>query len=142
MIDISLSETRYAGINGQPDVLQQYLRAMLARQQALDLLDSIHHQINEVWAMLRRLLEGSASAARAAKAVRVARAAQAAKAQDSYRTLEKRRADCIAALHQAERRAQAAMQSMLSTDAEPLSRPDSLARSPRRKLKTAWAAAC
>jgi hypothetical protein len=117
---------------------------MLARQQALDLLDSIHQQINQVWAMMRRLLERSPAAAKAGEAVRVARAAQAAKAQDSYRSLEKRREQCIAALHQAERRANAAMQAMLSVQPKADTRSGSNSRSSsfssRRKFKIALAA--
>lgn len=93
--------------NQEQEVLQHYVRALLARQQALDLLEMIHQQIHQVWARMRKLLDGSG-----AKAARIARAAQA---QNSYRSLEKRREECIATLHQAELRANAALQLILTT---------------------------
>jgi len=71
---------------------------------------------------MRRLLDGPGAAVRAAKAVRVARATQAAQAQNSYRSLERRREECIAALHHAERRANAALQTMLAAHPQPVSR--------------------
>lgn len=152
MIDLQLRQTGYVAAEGEPEALQQYVRALLARQHALDLLDTIHEQINNVWGTIRRLLEGS-SAARAAKAERKARAAQAIEAKNSYRSLERRREVCIAALHQAERRANVALQSLIamganarlktsefvaSSPARTSSRLD--CRSPRRKLKAALAA--
>jgi hypothetical protein len=154
MIDIQFSQPSCASAGGENAGLQQYVRALLARQQALDLLESIHQQINQVWASMRRLLDGRGAAARA-QAVRAARAAQAAKAQSSYRTLEKRREECIAALHQAELTANVALQKILVASSQPASQktPDSavsqkqarrtgrsLCHSAGRKLKNAFSA--
>jgi hypothetical protein len=119
MIDIQFSPSGRMVANREHEILQEYVRALLARQQALDLLETIQQQIKQVWAVMRKLLEGTGSAARAAQAVRAARAAQATQAQNSYRSLEKRREECIAALHQAERRANAALQTMLVAQPQP-----------------------
>lgn len=93
------------------EVLQNYVHALLARQQALDLLETLRQQINDVWGVMRRLLE---IPGQAGQAVRAARAAQAAQAQSTYRALEKRREECMATLYQAERRANAALQVILA----------------------------
>ena len=65
---------------------------------------------------------------RAAQAVRVARAALAAQARNSYRLLEKRQEECIASLHQAELRANAALHGILIAGAKRPSRKTSRAR--------------
>jgi hypothetical protein len=151
MIDVPFSQSNYLGTDQEPAALQQYVHALLARQHALDLLDTIHQQINQVWATIRKLLESTGAAVRATQAVRVARAAQAVQAKNSYRSLERRREECIAALHQAERRANAALQAMLAarstspsrktTDFHPSSSGRSnnrlISRADRQKLKSA-----
>jgi hypothetical protein len=119
MIDIPFTQSGCGVASRENEILQQYVHALLARQQALDLLETIQQQINQVWSGIRRLLDSTGASIRAAKAVRVARAAQAAQAQNSYRSLEKRREECIAALHQAERRANAALQTMLAAQPQP-----------------------
>lgn len=124
------------GTKRDEESLQQYVRALLSRQQALDLLESIQHQINEVWAVMRRLLDYTGPAATATKAIRVARAAQAAKAQDSYRCLEKRREECIAALQHAERVASAALQAVVASSRAPrITRKKSLSLASRARFK-------
>ncbi len=119
MIDIPYRTVETEVADRSNKSLEQYVQALLARQKALDLLETIHEQINEVWAMMRRLLDYTGAASRASQAVRVARAAQAAQAQTAYRRLEKRREECIAALHQSERRANTALQAILSASAPP-----------------------
>ena len=114
MIDTHYSQPDYTVAEPEQEALQEYVRALLARQQALDLLDMLHQQIQHIWAVMRKLLDGAGAAGRAAQAVRVARAALSAQAQKSYHLLEKRREECIAALHQAERRANAALHGMLA----------------------------
>jgi hypothetical protein len=151
MIDIPFSRTDCVAADQEPAALQEYVHALLARQHSLDLLETIHQQINQVWGTLRKLLESSGAASRASQAVRVARAAQAVQANNTYRALEKRREECIAALHQAERRSNAALQTILAirpqprfrnnTDFRPSSRAGSNNRpvsgSSRRKVKSA-----
>jgi len=124
MINVSFKQSDNTIAARENESLQEYVHALLARQQALDLLETIHQQVNQVWTAIRKLLDGAGTAVRAAKAVRAARAAQAAQAQSSYRSLEKRREECIAALHEAERRANAALQNMLSTNPQFESRHD------------------
>ena len=104
------------------EAVQEYVRALLARQQALDLLETIHQQIRQIWIVMRKLLDGAGPAGRAAEAVRAARAALAAQAQSSYHLLEKQREECIATLRRAERRADAALQAMLKTRSNGASR--------------------
>ncbi|MGP8201173.1 MAG: hypothetical protein ACLQU4_16910 [Limisphaerales bacterium] len=114
MIDTHYSQSDYTVAEPEQEALQEYVRALLARQQALDLLDMLHQQIQQIWTVMRKLLDGAGAAGQAAQAVRVARAALSAQAQKSYHLLEKRREECIAALHQAERRANAALHAMLA----------------------------
>jgi len=156
MIDMTFDHADCTVPSRENETLQQYVRALLARQQALDLLETIQQQINQVWSVIRKLMEGTGAAVRAARAVRVARAAQAAQAQNSYRSLEKRREECIAALHQAERSAHAALQTMLaaspqsesskSTDFHLSNRSRSndrlVCRPARRKIKNVCAGHC
>jgi hypothetical protein len=156
MIDTHYSQADYTVATPEQETLQEYVRALLARQQALDLLDTIHQQIKQIWTVMRGLLDGAGAAGRAAQAVRIARAALATQAQNSYGLLEKRREECIGALHQAERRANAALHAMLaarSKSSSPNSRnfpPSSRARhngrlarrSSRRKLSEALSERC
>jgi hypothetical protein len=122
MIDTPFSQADCGTANPEQEALQEYVRALLARQQALDLLETIHQQIKQIWTVMRKLLDGAGAAGRAAQAVRIARAALAVQAQKSYHLLEKRREECIAALHQAERRANAALHAMLAARSKPPSR--------------------
>jgi len=144
MIDVQF-HSNYAGTDNEPEALQQYVHALLARQHALDLLETIHQQVNHVWATIRKLLESTGAAVRPNQTIRVARAAQAVQAKNSYRSLEQRREECIVTLHQAERRANAALQSMLA-HAKSSSRAQStdrlISRPARRKLKSAFSTRC
>jgi len=156
MIDTHYSQADDAVANPEQEALQEYVRALLARQQALDLLETIHQQIKQIWTVMRKLLDGAGAAGRAAQAVRIARAALATQAQNSYRLLEKRREECIAALHQTECRANAALHAMLAARSKTPSQktrnfpPSSRARHNgrpacrpgRRKLRTALSERC
>jgi hypothetical protein len=139
MIDVSYHDCNSAVASRNNESLEEYVRALLTRQKALDLLEVIHEQINDVWAVMRRLLDYTSAAARASQAVRVARAAQATQAQNAYRSLEKRREECIAALQQAERRASAALQSVLVAPPAPRAAQNSsqltASRGSSRKLR-------
>jgi hypothetical protein len=141
MTDTALSQMDCFPATGDKQILQEYIHALLARQQALDLLDMIQQQISHVWSSVRRLLGGAGSAVRATQSIRVARVAQAAQAQYSYRSLEKRREECIASLQQAELRANAALQQlMIATIAQAgkktSSRTAESLPASRRKVKT------
>lgn len=84
------------------DALENYARALLARQQTLEKLETARERIQEHFAQMRQWLsEGGA-------------AAQAAQAQSWHRSLEKMRDECVAALGLAERRVNAASQAMLA----------------------------
>ena len=132
MIETPFTQAECVAANRGNEVLQQYVQALLARQRALDLLETIHQQINQAWSHMRRLLENAGLKTGAGKAIRVARAAQAALAQDSYRALEKGREECIAALHDAERRAHAAWQAMLSSPKSAAKKKTAFASAPSR----------
>lgn len=84
------------------EALELYARALLARQQVLDLLEDIQQRIGDDFAQMRRLLASGCTAA------------QASQAQHYHRSLEKLRDDTVAALGQAERRVNAASQAMLA----------------------------
>ncbi len=116
MIEIPFRGCGGTAAGEDSESLKEYVRALLSRQQALDLLESIQHQINEVWSVMRRLLDYTGPATRATPATRLARAAQAVQAQNSYRCLEKRREECIAALQHAERVANAALHAVLAKE--------------------------
>jgi hypothetical protein len=118
MIDTQLSPSTFIDADSGQDSLQQYVHALLNRQHSLDLLETIEQQISQVWATIHRLLEGAGTAMGATQAVRVARAAQAVQAKNAYRLLEKRREETIAALHQSERRSNAALQAILAATAK------------------------
>jgi flagellar export protein FliJ len=81
---------------------ENYARTLAARQQVLDLLETISYRIGCDFAQMRELLAGGCTAA------------QASQAQSFHRTLEKKREDCMAALGLAERRVSAASQAMLA----------------------------
>jgi hypothetical protein len=114
MIDIELSPANYLTDEPQQVALQSYVRALLARQHALDDLETVQQQINQVWATIRQLVEAK-NDGRATSAASLSRAAEAIRARHIYNTLERRRELGIAALHQAERRANSALQSMLAS---------------------------
>ena len=145
MIDLTFVQEDYSTAGTAPgnDALHRYVRALLARQQALDLLESIHQQINQIWSTMRRFLERPARAAQSPKAAEV---------KNTYRTLEKRREECIAALQDAECRANAAWQSLLTPNSlapsrkstgSPLpSRNKTNNRLARRKLEKACSGSC
>ena len=84
------------------EALEQYARALLARQQVLDLLEAFHQRIADDFAQMRQLMAGGCTAARAAQA------------QAYHRTLEKLRDENVALLGQAERHVNAASQAMLA----------------------------
>lgn len=84
------------------DALEEYARALAARQQILSLLETIDARIHDDWSNIRRLLASGCSAA------------QATQAHSFHRSLEAKRSDCVASLGQAERRVQGASQAMLA----------------------------
>jgi len=84
------------------EALEDYIRALLVRQQALHVLEAIDESIGRDFAQMRQLLAGSCTAARAAQA------------QNYHRSLEMKRDDAAAALAQAERRVKEASQAMLA----------------------------
>ena len=82
--------------------MEQYAQALLVRQQTLDRLDAIQRELNAGWQELRgQLAKGCA-------------ASHAAQAHDYHRALGKRRDEAIVALGVAERRVNAALQTMLT----------------------------
>jgi flagellar export protein FliJ len=81
--------------------LEDYIRALLARQQALHLLEAIDERIWRDFAQMRQLLAGGCTAA------------QAAQAENYHRSLEQQRDDGVAALGLAERRVNETSQAML-----------------------------
>jgi len=98
----SLEAVRTLRQRKEQEAMEQYSRALLARQQVLDLLEAIEERISRNFARMRELLAGGCSAG------------QAAQAQSYHRSLEKHRDDCVAALGLAERRVQAAFKAMLA----------------------------
>jgi flagellar export protein FliJ len=86
----------------EQEAMETYARALLARQQVLDLLADMDQRIGRDFAQMRQMLAGRCTAA------------QAAQAQSFHASLEKKRDDCVAALGQAERRVNAASQDMLA----------------------------
>jgi hypothetical protein len=129
MIDTPLSQAGFGIADRKQETLQEYVSALLARQQALDLLETVHQQINQAWATLRKLLGDAVLSGGAARTCQVTRTSLVAQARNSYRFLEKRREEYIAVLHQAECRANAALQGILAARAEAANRrPDRTAR--------------
>jgi flagellar export protein FliJ len=86
----------------EQQALETYARALLSRQQMLELLKEMDQRIGRDFVQMRQLLAGRCTAA------------QAAQAQNFHSSLEKKRDDCVAALGQAERRVNAASQAMLA----------------------------
>jgi flagellar export protein FliJ len=86
----------------EQQAMENCARALLVRQQAVDLLEAINQRIGSEDEHMRGLLGGGCVAA------------QAAQAQDHHAWLEKKRRDCLDALEQAERRLSAASQAMLA----------------------------
>jgi flagellar export protein FliJ len=84
------------------NALEEYARALAARQQIVSLLELIDTRIHADGTHIRRLLTDGCNAA------------QVAQAHSFHRSLEAKRADCVTALGQAERRVQLASQVMLA----------------------------
>lgn len=122
MIDTPLSQAGFGVADRKQETLQEYVCALLARQQALDALETIHQQINHAWAAMRKLVGDAVLAGASVRTFPRTRAMLAAQARNSYRLLEKRREECISILHQAECRANAALHGILTARAEAVSR--------------------
>jgi flagellar export protein FliJ len=86
----------------EQNAMETYARTLLTRQQTLDRLDAIKRELNNGWQELRAQLAKGCTAS------------QAAQAHDYHRSLAKRRDEAIMALGVAERRVNAALQSMLA----------------------------
>jgi flagellar export protein FliJ len=86
----------------EQEALEEYARALLARQQALEGLAALDQRIGQDFAQMRELLAKSCTAA------------QAAQAQNYHRSLEKKREESMGALGQAERRVNTASKAMLA----------------------------
>jgi flagellar export protein FliJ len=84
------------------EALEDYISALLARQRALNLVESIDQSIGLDFAQMRQLLAGGCSAA------------QAAQAQNYHRALEMKRDAAAVALAQAERRLNESSKAMLA----------------------------
>jgi flagellar export protein FliJ len=84
------------------EALEEYIRALLARQQAFNFLAAIDESIGRDFAQMRQLLAGGCTAA------------QAAQAQNYHCSLEKKRDEGVDALGQAERRVNNASKAMLA----------------------------
>jgi flagellar export protein FliJ len=85
----------------EQQAMEQYVRALLARQQALDQLEIIRERVRRNQQELSRLLSAGCTAA------------VAAQVQLFERSLEKQQADRVASLAMTERRVNAAFQAML-----------------------------
>jgi flagellar export protein FliJ len=83
------------------EALEQYAQALGARQQVLDLLESIDEKISQSRTAIRALLADGCDAS------------EATHAYAAHGVLEKRRDECVTALGHAERRVNAASQVML-----------------------------
>jgi flagellar export protein FliJ len=82
--------------------MEQYAQALVNRQQAADRLDAIQDELNECWRELRgKLAQGCT-------------ASTAVRAYDYQRLMVRRRDEAIAGLGVAERRVNAALQTMLA----------------------------
>ncbi|HTA29966.1 MAG TPA: flagellar export protein FliJ [Candidatus Cybelea sp.] len=84
------------------EALEDYIRALLVRQQALNSLEAIDQCIGRDFAEMRILLAGSCTAA------------QAAQAQNFHVALEQKREECATALGEAERLVNGASKAMLT----------------------------
>jgi flagellar export protein FliJ len=86
----------------EQEALENYARALLTRQQILNLLAEIDQRISRDFTQMRQLLAGRCTAA------------QAAQAQSFHASLQKKRDECVSALGQSERRVNAASHAMLA----------------------------
>jgi flagellar export protein FliJ len=84
------------------EALEDYIRALLARQQALSVLEAIDRSIGRDFAQMRQLLAGGCTAA------------QATAGQNYHFSLEQMRDQGAAALGEAERRVNDASKAMLA----------------------------
>ena len=84
------------------EALEEYSRALCAKQQMLELLAGIDQRISRDFEFMRKLLADGCSAA------------EAAQAQSYQRALQKKRDEAAAALSQAERKVNAASKAMLA----------------------------
>jgi flagellar export protein FliJ len=84
------------------EALEEYIRALLARKQALSVLEAIDASIGRDFAQMRKLLAGGCTAA------------QAAQAQNYHYALEQQREQSAAALGKAERWVNEASKAMLN----------------------------
>jgi flagellar export protein FliJ len=82
------------------DALEEYARALAARQQIFSSLEAMNARLSDDWSRIRQLLTGGCNGA------------EAVQAHSFHRSLEARRNECVAALGQAERRVQSALQAM------------------------------
>jgi len=97
----TLEAVRTLRVRQENDAIEQYGRALMVQQQALDALEVARERIQTHWADMRRQIS------------RRCTALQAAQMQDHYRVLECRQQECVAALRAAERGVNAASQTML-----------------------------
>src|ERR1700722_15382162 len=86
----------------EQNAMEQYAQALLARQQTLDRLAGIERELHAGWQELRGQLAKGCTASRAAQT------------HDYHRALGKRRDEAVVALGVAERRVNAALQTMLT----------------------------
>lgn len=82
--------------------MEQYARTLLSRQQAVERLEAVQQQLTAGWQTLRNLLSNGCAAGKAAQM------------HDYHRLLEKRLDECVSALGLAERRVNAALQTMIT----------------------------
>ena len=102
VFQFTLEAVRTVRQRQENEALEHYARALLARQQVLDLLESLQQRIRDDFVQRRKLLAEGCTAA------------QAAQGQNYHRSLEKKRDEGVTALEQAERRVNADSQVMLA----------------------------
>jgi len=98
----SLEAVRTLRQRQEQEALENYSRALLSRQQVLELLENMDQCIGRDFAQMRELLGAGCTAAHASQA------------QSFHALLEKKRDECLAALGQAERQVNAACHAMLA----------------------------
>lgn len=86
----------------EQNAMEQYAQALLGRQQAVEKLNAIQKELHASWRELRKQMSAGCSASHLSQV------------NDYHRALENRRNDANTALGVAERRVNAAMQTMLS----------------------------
>ena len=84
------------------DAMEEYARAQLARQQALERLETVQKEQSAAWQHLRHELETGCPADHAHQSLAF------------QRVLQRRQTECLTAVGAAERRLNAAMQAMLN----------------------------